>query len=157
MARFLTDAMLGKLTRYLRMAGHDVVYVSDHSTEDGEVREKASETRRTVLTRDTDFESDDDAVVLESRDVEGQLRELHDEGVDLCLGTDGSHAHADGVRPRCSDCNGELTESETRPGHAPPEDEAEEVWRCVDCGKHYWKGSHWDDVRETFEDVRQDA
>jgi hypothetical protein len=35
------------------------------------------------------------------------------------------------------------------PEYAPdPEDT--DVWRCIDCGQFFWKGSHWDDVADTL-------
>ncbi|MDY7081748.1 MAG: DUF5615 family PIN-like protein [Halobacteria archaeon] len=101
--RLFTDVMLGKLTRYLRMMGYDVVYAADDDIgveDDDEIVETARDQDRILLTRDTDMERHDFALVLESRDIEDQLKELADEGFGLRLREPA----------RCSVCNGDLTE-----------------------------------------------
>ncbi len=140
MARLLTDGMLGKLTTYLRMAGHDVEYVHDLEVEDdAEVRQLVEGSGRTLVTRDTDLaEKVDDSVLLESRDVEDQVREVWENGVDPRL-TEPS---------RCSRCNGALKRDD---GSGP--DDVDESWRCIGCSQVYWRGSHWRDVSERVEDV----
>lgn len=138
MARLLTDLMLGKLTTYLRMAGHDVLYADDVDVErDEDVASEARSSDRTLLTRDRDLaETVDDAVPIESKDVEGQIREVWETGLDVRL-----------TEPRrCSICNGPLE----RDDDAGPDD-VSQAWRCRICGQGYWKGSHWDDVKERIE------
>ena len=49
--KFIADIMVGKLARYLRMAGHDVAYFNDAS--DDLILETAMKEGRIVLTRDT--------------------------------------------------------------------------------------------------------
>ena len=48
--KFIADIMVGKLARYLRMAGYDVIYLND--IEDAEVLRIAKKESRTILTRD---------------------------------------------------------------------------------------------------------
>ncbi len=38
-----------------------------------------------------------------------------------------------------------------RPEYVP--DGREQVWRCVDCGQHFWRGSHWEQISETLSAV----
>lgn len=152
MERFLTDVMLGTLTRYLRMMGHDTAYADeiDDGERDAVVVATARSEDRTVVTRDRALADDaedaggaDGAVLLRSRDVAEQLRELHDAtGIALELDAPG----------RCSACNGALEQTDDRPEHAP--DDVDRVWRCRDCGKHYWRGSHWDDVADRLASIR---
>ncbi|MFB6091169.1 MAG: Mut7-C RNAse domain-containing protein [Halobellus sp.] len=149
--RLLLDAMLGKLTTYLRMCGYDAAYVlegdggeRDSDPGDGEIAATVRTSDRTLLTRDGDLAARvDDAVRLESKDVREQLEELRDAGYDLSLSD----------RPsRCAACNGELRAvdaDEPLPSYAPDPSETD-CWRCRDCGQIFWKGSHWDDVRETL-------
>lgn len=137
---FLCDVMCGKLAVYLRMCGHDTAYALDRGVEsDDAVRELAREEGRTVLTRDEQLAASGDAVLLTHRDVEGQLRELGAVGLDLGLDDHSTH---------CGTCNGSVERvepEEPTPDYAPDARETD-VWRCRDCGQHFWQGSHWADV-----------
>ncbi|MFD1690225.1 Mut7-C RNAse domain-containing protein [Halolamina salifodinae] len=153
--------MLGKLATYLRMCGYDAAYALDRGIEDDDaIRALTENEDRTLLTRDAQLaEQADDSLLLTERDIEDQLRELRAAGVDLSLPD----------KPqRCSACNGEVVSAgevelgelsdgaevdidgdidADVPEHVP--DDAE-PYRCRDCGQWFWKGSHWDDVRETL-------
>ena len=139
--RFVADAMLGKLVTYMRMAGYDVLYAPyEDAVGDEDVAELVEETRRTLITRDIELAESTDGILIDSKQVEKQLRELADIGFSFELGEPS----------RCSVCNGTLSEIDDGESDEFPED-MKRAWRCDDCGKTYWKGSHWDDVRETFE------
>ncbi len=131
--------MLGKLATYLRMCGYDTVYALDRGVEaDDRLLGIAREEGRVLLTRDVDLaRRADDGVLLESREIVDQLREVEHAEIELTL--------ADPPR-RCSRCNGSLGRVES--GESRPEYVADGVaaWRCRDCGQFFWKGSHWDDV-----------
>ena len=139
--RLVLDVMLGKLTTYLRMCGYDAVYAGEEGLEaDDEIRARARSAGRTLLTRDRELAAGtDDAILLESKAIEGQLAECAGAGLALSL-----PAEPD----RCSVCNGRIVAAETAPEHAP--DDVGTVWQCGDCGQYFWKGSHWDRVRETL-------
>jgi uncharacterized protein with PIN domain len=140
--RLLVDAMCGKLARYLRMCGYDAAYVLDRGLDDdAAILAVAGDEGRRLVTRDAQLASRaDDAVLVRSRDVEGQLRELREAGFELSL-----------TRPeRCGRCNGPLetvNPAASTPEYAPDPGETA-VWRCTECGQHFWRGSHWDDVGE---------
>ena len=51
--KFVTDGMLGKLTRWLRILGHDVEYVG--SMDDKELIQKAKKENRVLLTSDLEL------------------------------------------------------------------------------------------------------
>lgn len=146
--RFLVDLMCGGVVAYLRMCGHDAVYAGDRGLEaDDAIVAAARDDGRTVITRDVELAARaPDAVLLESRDVEAQLAELADAGVALVLADEPA---------RCGRCNGPLdrlsTDSQT-PEYAPDPDD-DPVWQCGDCGQCFWKGSHWDRVRETLAEI----
>ena len=141
--RFLADDMLGRLVTYLRMCGHDTCYSLDAGLDtDDAVRERARTEDRTLLTRDRNLAArSGDAILLESRDIEAQLSELVSVGVALELPE---------TPELCSVCNGrveEVVSGDSTPEYAPAPDEMA-VWRCTECGQHFWKGSHWDDVEK---------
>jgi len=95
--RLLLDTMCGKLATYLRMCGYDAAYALDagdgdsvdsrDAPDDEELlarcRRGRSANRHPRPTKTADRAAD--AVLLESRGVEDQLRELLDIGVDLSL------------------------------------------------------------------------
>lgn len=141
--------MCGGLVAYLRMCGHDTVYAGDRDIEaDDALLAVAEDEARTLLTRDVQLATRaDDAILLESREVEAQLVELASVGVKLVL---------EDVPSYCGRCNGPLEDVEletSTPEYAP--DPAERaVWRCRDCGQYFWRGSHWERVEHTLERVR---
>lgn len=143
----VADVMLGTLVTYLRMCGYDTAYALDRGVESDEaVRAIAEDEGRVLLTRDVALgERTAEAVVLESRAVRDQLRELSARGYDLCLD----------VPTRCARCNGRLRRleaTESAPAFAPdPADRP--VWECIECGQPFWRGSHWDDVAATLHEV----
>ena len=139
----LLDVMLGKLATYLRMCGYDAAYALDRGVEaDDALLELAADEARRLVTRDVELAGRaPGGVRLGSREVTDQLRELEARGFELDLADPPA---------RCSRCNGRLARVETdadTPDYAPDPAEVA-VWRCEACGQHFWKGSHWDDVRE---------
>ncbi|RLM59565.1 hypothetical protein DVK02_02150 [Halobellus sp. Atlit-31R] len=152
--RFLLDAMLGKLVTYLRMCGYDATYILDEGSKwgrepgndptDDEILARVEASDRVLLTRDAALaDRASEAVLLTTRDVRDQLRELGEAGYELTLEDPPTH---------CSACNGELrpvAENESLPSYTPDPSETE-CWRCRSCGQVFWKGSHWEDVRETL-------
>ncbi|WP_253738666.1 Mut7-C RNAse domain-containing protein [Halohasta salina] len=141
--RFLLDVMLGTLATYLRMCGYDTLYAQEEGLEaDDAIRRRAASTDRTLLTRDRELAArTDDAILLTARDVDEQLTELHAHEIEIELST-----HPE----RCSVCNGrvERIDPAQRPDHAP--DSVSQIWQCEACDHHFWKGSHWERVRETI-------
>ena len=145
----LLDAMLGKLTTYLRMCGYDAAYTLDEGVEaDDAVLGLARREGRTLLTRDRSLAARaDESVLLSERAVRDQLRELAAAGFRLRLTDEPT---------RCGTCNAPLERvatDERTPAYAP-DPQAVAVWRCPACGQHFWRGSHWADVAETLAAVR---
>jgi uncharacterized protein with PIN domain len=155
--RLLTDAMLGTLTTYLRFAGHDTAYALEEGVEaDDAVLGLAERENRRLVTRDRDLATRaPDPYLLTDRDVADQLAELAAQGLDLSVPAEPA---------RCGACNGRLERvpaGEPTPEYAPAasgegarvsgsESDGFRVWRCVDCGQYFWKGSHWERMAETL-------
>lgn len=140
--------MCGTLAVYCRMCGHDAAYALDREVEaDNRLRDLAREEDRVLVTRDRELAARAErSVLLESRDVREQLRELAAEGVALDLADEPT---------RCGRCNGAL-EAVAEDGSTPedaPDPSKRQVWLCVDCGQHFWKGSHWERVGAVLSDV----
>ncbi|MFB3881470.1 MAG: Mut7-C RNAse domain-containing protein [Armatimonadota bacterium] len=145
MTRFVADAMLGRLAKWLRALGFDVHY--DPSLDDHAVIARARERGAIALTGDTEFPKPADVrvIFIESDRLKEQLAQLvRDVPLDLKE-----------AKPftRCIVCNRELVPA-TR----------DEVWRdippfiyltnetyarCPECRRVYWEGSHAAHMRES--------
>lgn len=142
MPRFLCDAMLGSLARWLRFFGYDAAYM-DPSVEDGLLADRARSEDRWLLTRDRELAAKGPrTMLLRSETVEDQLVEVFDRlGVRPRVSLD---------RARCGECNGELVPAdvETVARDVPPYvlQTAERFTRCRECGRVYWRGSHGDRI-----------
>jgi uncharacterized protein len=137
--RFVLDVHLGRLAAYLRMLGFDSSYRKD--SRDEELAEASATGRRILLTRDR-------ALLMRSQVTHGywvrqtdsrrQLAEIV-ERFDL----------ARALRPftRCMACNARLDEiAKNQAGGLVPrriEELHEDFRRCPECGRIYWKGSHY--------------
>lgn len=137
--RFLADAMLAGLGRWLRAAGYDTVIAPGHH-DDRTILRRAVAQRRLLLTRDRKLlehrEAPGRVVLLRANGTEAQARELT-----ARLAIDWRHAPF----TRCLLCN---TPLEPVPGAAgvavPPAVRlaGSEVRWCPRCRKAYWAGSH---------------
>lgn len=151
--KFLCDAMLGGLAKWLRAAGHDALYASeDTGVCDSELVRLAMERERTLLTSDAGFlergpirDGEVGFLLVPHASVEEQLR--------LVAAHFGLERHA----PRCMRCNGELEELPREDAERiVPEKVAErqeEFFRCRSCGRVFWYGTHWTRIGNRLERV----
>jgi uncharacterized protein len=156
--RLLVDAMLGKLARWLRLAGYDAEFWREGSDE--ALMAAAREQGRLILTKDHPLAGRRGvwAILIHASGLDEQIAEAR-----RALSNIGP---APQPYSRCAECNGELIEL--------PHAEAEGlvptyVWhtqaefrRCARCGRVFWKGTHWPAVQrrladEALEDVPSDA
>lgn len=148
--RFLADAMLGGLARWLRILGYDVAY--DDSAEDRTLARRAVEEGRRILTRDRRLPREwrvEGVVVVEAERAQEQLREVVRR---LELDPDPERAFT-----RCPRCNGELrpAEPDAVAREVPPGvlERHEFFRRCPGCGKVYWDGGHVRRMRRRLTDL----
>ena len=142
--RFILDQHLGKLAHYLRMLGFDTLYRNDYH--DPELASVSARDERILLTCDRRLlmrKVVSRGYFVRARDPESQLREVF-QRLDL----------RNAIRPftRCMDCNGllEAVDKEEIIKELPARTRSEftEFRRCMQCGKIYWKGSHYDRMQE---------
>jgi uncharacterized protein len=108
-----------------------------------EILERAKIEDRILLTRDKKLaeRAGEHGLYVSARDLDEQLRQV--------TGAYGLIFEED--RSRCTACNGELTfitKDEALKG--VPEGALrsnEQFFKCGSCGKYYWKGSHWRNIR----------
>jgi len=139
--------MLGRLARWLRLLGYDAAYWRDGSDEALIAAAKAD--NRLILTRDRALARRRGvrALLITSETLDAQVAEAR-----TALGFQSQSF------TRCSACNGVLVDLP----HAAAYDLVPSyVWqtqtqfrRCPDCGRIYWKGTHWPALRERLEQDR---
>lgn len=151
--RFVLDAHLGTLARYLRLCGFDTVYRND--IDDEELAAISRAEARVLLTRDVGvlkrkvvthgyfvratFPRDQLVEVVRRFDLSGDLQPF----------------------TRCMKCNGKLVRvegqdviDELEPGTARSYDE---FLKCSGCGGVYWRGAHYEKLLALVEAARSPA
>ncbi|MCX7678883.1 MAG: Mut7-C ubiquitin/RNAse domain-containing protein [Spirochaetes bacterium] len=138
--RFVLDVHLRKLARYLRLFGFDVLF--DETLDDAKLAEISSRQRRVLLTRDRGLLKRrivERGFVIRNTDPRQQLLEVFKRLNLWSLCNPFS---------RCLECNGAIIPANDVPDeHAIPlgvRQWCNEYFRCVQCGKVYWKGSHYE-------------
>jgi len=166
--RFIVDAMLGDLARWLRMLGYDTKYNKDY--EDWQLIKIAMDEDRILLTRDIGLfrranmtfkkEGKDNlrAFYLEWGDIEDVLANLaillrRKLNIDLRLDIDPKDT-------RCPICNSQLrhiTSLVEIAGKVPEviANRYREFWICTKCGKVYWRGRHWITIEEKLKKAKE--
>jgi len=138
--RFILDAHLGKLAKYLRMLGFDTLYKNDYG--DMEIIEIAKVQKRIILSRDK--------LLLKSPMVDHgyyvRATEKHDQLIEVVEKFDLYSLFKSFTR--CMTCNTVLLskKKETVRNLIDPD-----IYRCFNefffcpaCNKVFWKGSHFD-------------
>ena len=151
--KFVADSMLGKLARWLRLAGHDVTYISDFkvpaSEQDDVLLEQAKLEQRVLLTCDLGLHrrakrAGIRSAYVESNDVVRQLVEVSKR----CR----QKIEIRSENSRCPMCNGslKLVSKDDVKNLVPATvlKAQREFWRCGKCGKIYWHGTHWNTILE---------
>jgi len=153
--KFLCDAMLGGLARWLRAAGYDAEF--EYGIDDGELIRRARQGGRTILSSDGPLLA---RKVIRNGDV-------------VALFVPRQLSKLDALRfvlrelklalqpPRCMACGGELAEvpKHAVAGEAPPLAfrNCERFFRCVRCGKLLWHGTHWQKITRRLEKIEEET
>ncbi len=146
--RFLADAMLGGLARWLRVLGLDAAF--DPTLDDPELVERGLAEGRTILTRDA-------RLVLRKR-ARNHLfirSEVVDEQVLQVLGELGIEPRSQDLFSRCLRCNVPLEaldpEAAAREVPAYVARTQERFRRCPRCGRVFWRATHAERMRRRLE------
>jgi uncharacterized protein with PIN domain len=147
MMKFVTDHMLGRLARYLRLLGYDTFY-PEKPLDDDSIIDIARSQERVLLSRDRVLCSRySNSLLIKSENYLEQLKEVIDR-----FNLDGKM-----MLSRCSVCNTPLEkiEKERIKGRVPENVflNHEEFYVCPGCGRIYWMGSHTKRIIETLEEV----
>ena len=135
--KFAADRMLGRLAKWLRIIGQDVIY-GQHLSGRGLVR-AATQERRVMLTRDRSIRrwNPDRCIFIRDDHFRGQLKQV----VEAC----GLDPFA-GLLTRCVECNEPLrpTVKEQIADTVPPYVlETQDVFSiCPGCRRVFWAATH---------------
>lgn len=147
--KFLADAMLGKLSRWLRMLGQDVEYSTQLG--DDQLLTQAKAESRVLLTKDFELYQRAlgrglEAFYLQGTSEAERLAELAKRfGLPLEIDMDRSY---------CPRCNGKLQAATKEQIRGDVEANTflyyDKFWKCPKCGHLYWQGAHWKQIMQTL-------
>jgi uncharacterized protein with PIN domain len=142
MPKFVADVMVGKLARWLRILGLDVLY--NNRLDDDEIRRLAVSEDRVILTRDVELHQNAGprSLLIESDDYEDQVRQV----------IAAFRLREFSLFTRCAECNTPLI-PKTREDvfeKIPPYIylTQDQFALCPACDRVYWKGTHADRIAE---------
>ena len=155
--RFIVDANVGRLARWLRMMGYDALFINE--IDDGQLVAIGLKERRVVLTRDTQIMQRRvvtsgrlEALLIRGDDTKDQLRQVVGE-MDL--------DREERQFTRCLECNQPLTRRRKEEVKAlvPPyvfQTQSRFV-ECPSCHRIYWRGTHWQRMKRELEALMEYA
>ena len=135
--KFLADAMLGKLAKWLRALGYDTYYQRYYGSG---VLERLLSGGRLLLSRNRKTAGlHPGSVLICSEHISEQLLEMRSAGL--------IHTTGEGWFTRCLICNVPLEKAE------PPDtrqnvpeyvfhEKTDGISRCPSCGRYFWPGTH---------------
>jgi len=151
--RFLFDEMLKNLAHWFRILGIDSEFFTGKS--DTQLLEYARKNRLIFVTRDFPLyerckKKGVDCVLVKDEPLEDQIVQvLNETGATVTFPQ----------KTRCASCNGELEEKagEELAGEIPEKTSAhqQKFWKCKNCGKVFWEGSHWKNINRIFGNVQE--
>ncbi len=139
--------MLGSLARKLRIFGYDTVYFK--TGRDGDLIAEASKERRILVTSDRALSElasrrGVTAILVNGTRDSRRLADLVEKAIKNGIVLSGGE-------PRCALCNGTLRRIARMEAEANLPRSVIGRHRiflsCIDCGKLYWRGSHWKRLR----------
>ncbi len=146
--RFLCDEMLGHLCRYLRAAGYDTL-LAQNGARDAELLKLCHEQGRQFLTKDM--------LVQEHKASRGVALLLPHENLDQLAAILGERYRLDWLAhafTRCLVDNTPLVAADEEATARAPADArrpGEPLRTCPQCGRIYWRGSHYRRMRHRLE------
>jgi uncharacterized protein with PIN domain len=151
--KFIVDSNVGRLARWLRIAGFDTVFIND--LDDNRLVRLALSEGRVLLTKDTQIlkrrlvtSGRLKTILIEDDEVKAQLRQVVKA---LNLG--------DKIKPftLCLECNQPLvlSEKEDVKELVPPYvfQIQTQYMQCPACQRVYWRGTHWQRMSRELERI----
>ncbi len=163
--KFIVDEMLGNIARWLRILGFDTIYARDLRVSyngksfDTYLLRIAILEKRILITRDKEIVQRAKhygvkviSILQNSKDIVTTLG-------DILIKSGVSHPPVNYGILRCPICNGILRPiAKENVKTLVPEKSwkfAEEFFKCSNCGKIYWKGSHWRKISKVIKSLSE--
>lgn len=146
--KFIADCMLGRLSRWMRILGFDVLYMKE---DDETIMKIAEKEKRIILTRDTRMggkKFKGRIYFVKNHDWKKQLEEVIER-----------FSLSKRIKPfsRCPDCNTPLKMvKKERVRYLVPSfiyNQKKDFAFCKNCGKVFWEGTHLEDMEEKIKNI----
>jgi uncharacterized protein len=149
--RFVIDANLGRLARYLRLLGFDCLYRNDYS--DDMVAKISSESERIVLTRDRSLLQR--KIIIYGYFVRASTPKIQVKEVLKRYNL----FHLIAPLARCTRCNGILKKTEKQKIEHRLEPLTKQHYHdfliCMTCRQIYWQGSHYERAMHLVDEFKE--
>lgn len=149
--KFLCDQMLGTLAKWLRIYGFDTYFASS-IIKDSDLLKISKDENRVLLTRDKEL-------IYRARRENIKTFEIKSTDMDKALSDILSEVKIDKkkILSRCILCNStvEKIKKELVKEKVPERvfNNNEKFWQCKKCNKIYWKGSHFEKMKEKINNL----
>ena len=149
--KFLCDQMLGTLAKWLRIYGFDTIY-ANNTMNDSELLKISKDENRILITRDKRLiqiakRENLTTIEIKTTDINEQIRTT----------LDGIKLEQTKFLSRCLICNSKVEEIKKKDvkGKVAERvfDNNEKFWFCKKCKKIYWKGTHYNKMKETYKEL----
>lgn len=141
--------MLGTLVKWLRIMGHDTEYARNEN--DDELIKKAYAEERVLITRDKQLSKRyKNSVLITSTELKDQIKKVI-EAMDIRI-------EEKDMLSRCTLCNVPVIKisKEEVVKKVPPyaHKTHDNFWICPKCNRVYWLGTHWENMKQFIEKIR---
>ncbi|MEN3013166.1 MAG: Mut7-C RNAse domain-containing protein [Endomicrobiia bacterium] len=150
--KFIVDFMCGRLAKWLRILGYDAYFFNDTSR--NKILIESLKTQRIILTRDTRLSKKKayKIILISSDKIRQQIKQVIKE-LNLKLNPEEFFSI-------CSICNRKIEKienkqeiKETVPIYVY--ETAKEFYKCPECNRIYWQGSHYELFLKEIEKILQ--
>ncbi|MFA5055936.1 MAG: Mut7-C RNAse domain-containing protein [Dehalococcoidia bacterium] len=153
--KFIVDANVGKLARWLRMLGYDTIFASD--IDDGELVDIGLKEGRVLLTKDTQL-------MLRRAVASGKVKALltteDDPKKQMRMVIAEMKLDREREFTLCLECNVPLaprSKDEVRDLVPPYVFKTQsQYYQCPGCGRIYWRGTHWEHMSKVLGILMED-
>ena len=151
--KFIADAMLGKLSKWLRILGCNTLYYRDHEID--MLLFLAVNENRHILTRQTRLK--------DRRDLKDRLLFIKDNGtmnqLKEVITHYNLHINSENIFTRCVICNQKLSEISPElvqgkvPDYVASTEKSFSI--CPHCKRIFWKGTHFENIQQKIKKLFQ--